>query len=63
MASSIALNIAQNQPNFELEPLEAQPSIFKNKLFSKTLDKPKDNPEILANYRTVTVKYLYPGCK
>jgi hypothetical protein len=61
-ATSIALNIAQNQPDFKLEDLEESLIIFKKKLFSKTLDPPKANPEKLENYRTVTIKCLYKGC-
>ena len=61
-ASSINLNKVQNDPKFKLEPLEAQPLIFRKGLFSKTLDDPKDNPEVLENYRTVTVKCLFQGC-
>jgi hypothetical protein len=60
--SSIKLNIQQNKANFELEPLEEQPPCFQFGYFSKTLDPPKDNPEDLNNYRTVTIKCLYPGC-
>ncbi|KAH6698255.1 hypothetical protein BKA61DRAFT_583415 [Leptodontidium sp. MPI-SDFR-AT-0119] len=57
------LNIAQNSPEFQLEPLEDQAPIFKKKLFSKTLDPPKEEPEKLENYRTVTIKCLYPSCR
>ena len=60
--TSIKLNIAQNYPDFELEPIEQQPLIFKKLLFSKTLDPPKENPELIENYRTVTIKCLYPNC-
>jgi hypothetical protein len=60
--TSIALNIRQNRPEFELEDLEDSPLIFKEKLFSKTLDPPKDNPDKIENYRTVTIKCLYKGC-
>ena len=57
------LNIAQNSLNFELEPIENQPIIFKKKLFSKNLDPLKDEPEKPENYRTVTIKCLYPSCR
>jgi hypothetical protein len=63
-ASAISkLNIAQNSPDFELEHIEGQPLIFKKMLFSKTLNPPKKEPEKPENYRTVTVKCLYPGCQ
>ena len=61
-ATSIALNIAQNKLTFKLEPIEFQSIIFKKKLFSKTLNSPKDNSEQLENYRTTTVKCLYSSC-
>jgi hypothetical protein len=61
--SSVALNIKQNRPDFALEPLDEQPPIFKFKYCSKTLNEPKDNPEDLEGYRTVTVKCLMQGCK
>ncbi|PVH67307.1 hypothetical protein DL98DRAFT_543220 [Cadophora sp. DSE1049] len=57
------LNIAQNHPDFKLEPIENQPLIFKKELFPKTLDPPNSNPEKPENYRTVTIKCLYPNCK
>ncbi|PVH70899.1 hypothetical protein DL98DRAFT_521383, partial [Cadophora sp. DSE1049] len=55
------LNITQNHPNFELELIEEQPLIFKRKLYSKTLNPPKSEPEKPENYRTVTIKCLYPS--
>ena len=58
-SSSITLNKAQNQLDFKLEDLEIAPNIFKYKLFKKTLDPAKENPE---ESRTVTIKCLYPGC-
>jgi len=61
--TSVALNIAQNSPDFQLEDLESSPNIFKKGLFSKTLNPPKENPENLNNYRTVTIKCLCSGCK
>ena len=63
-ANSISkLNIAQNYPNFALKPIEKQPLIFKNKLFSKTLDFLNSDPEKPENCRTVTIKCLYPNCR
>ena len=63
-ASSISkLNIIQNDPKFELESIENQSLIFRKKLFIKTLDPIKENPEKPENYRTVTVKCLYPSCR
>ncbi|KAH6714619.1 hypothetical protein BKA61DRAFT_575348 [Leptodontidium sp. MPI-SDFR-AT-0119] len=61
--SSIKLNLEQNQPTFQLEPLDEAPLIFKEKLFSKTLDTPKENPEDPKNYRSVTIKCLFIGCR
>jgi len=60
--SSITLNIWQNQSDFELKDLEDSSLIFKEKLFSKTLDPLKKKPKKLENYRTVTIKCLYKGC-
>jgi hypothetical protein len=59
----IRLNIAQNRPDFHLESIENQSIIFKNKLFLKQLDPPKDEPIKAENYRSVTIKCLYPGCR
>ena len=61
--TSITLNIRQNQPDFKLDELEDSPIIFKEGLFSKTLDPSKEVPEKLENYRTVTIKCLYKNCK
>jgi hypothetical protein len=61
--TSIALNIAQNSPDFQLEDLENSPIIFKKGLFSKTLNPTKENPEDINNYRTVTIRCLRSGCK
>ncbi|KAH7370261.1 hypothetical protein BKA65DRAFT_531945 [Rhexocercosporidium sp. MPI-PUGE-AT-0058] len=60
--TSITLNIRQNHPDFELENIEDAPLIFKEKLFSKELNPPKENPEKLENFRSVTIKCLYKGC-
>jgi hypothetical protein len=62
-ASSITLNIEQNSPDFELEPLESQSALFKYKYLSKTLDKAKEYPERIENFRSVTIKCLIKGCK
>ncbi|KAH6716507.1 hypothetical protein BKA61DRAFT_655233 [Leptodontidium sp. MPI-SDFR-AT-0119] len=60
--TSIALNIKQNSAEFELDPLDLQPPLFKFKYLLKTLDKAKPNPEKLEDYRTVTVRCLVRGC-
>jgi hypothetical protein len=62
-ATSIALNRAQNESDFELEPLEEAPPIFKKGFCSKTLDPPKSNSERIENFRTVTIKCLVKNCK
>jgi hypothetical protein len=56
--SSLALNICQNREDFELEPLDKQPPLFKFKYLSKTLDPLKDNLEDPRNYRIVIIKCL-----
>jgi hypothetical protein len=61
--TSVKLNILQNLEDFELEPISKQAPLFKFGYALKTLDPPKSNPEDLNNYRTVTVKCLYKGCK
>jgi hypothetical protein len=61
--TSVALNITQNSPEFKLKESENSPIIYIKKLFSKTLNPPKENPENIENYRTVTIKCLRPGCK
>jgi hypothetical protein len=61
--SSLKLNLEQNHPDFELEPLNEAPLIFKEKLFLKTLDPIKEHLENLQNYRTVTIKCLFKGCR
>ena len=55
--TAIALNRIQNQPDFEISSDEL-PTIFKNGLFSKTLEPPNPDP---TEPRLVTVKYLYKG--
>jgi hypothetical protein len=62
-STSIAKNIKQNAEDFELDPLELQAPIFRLKYLKKELEKRKSNPELLENYRTVTVTCLMPGCK
>jgi hypothetical protein len=62
-ATSIALNRAQNNSDFELEPIEEAPTIFKKGFYSKTLDPPKNNPEKVENFRIVTIKCLIRNCK
>jgi hypothetical protein len=57
------LVLAQNSPDFELEPLENQASLFKFKYLSKVLDPRHPNPVNLDDYRIVTVKCLIKGCK
>jgi hypothetical protein len=50
----------QNLPDFTLGPLENQPPLFKYKFLSKVLDPPnKDQVQL----RTITVKFLFNGCK
>ena len=61
--AAIKLNITQNDPNFALDAIETQALIFKKKLFSKVLDPIKENPQNINNYRTVTIKCLYPSCR
>ena len=56
------LVLAQNLPDFELEPLENQASLFKFKYLSKVLDPKHPNPVNLDNYCTVTVKYCRSTC-
>jgi hypothetical protein len=57
--SSINLNLAQNHPNFELKPLNEQPSLFKGGYLEKILDPIQENPE---DIRTCTIKCLVRGC-
>ena len=63
IATSIALNLDQNRIDFELEDLEEAPNLFRKGLFSKTLNPPKEHPENIENYRTVTIKCLFKNCK
>jgi hypothetical protein len=57
------LVLAQNSPNFELELLENQASLFKFKYLFKVLDPKHLNPIDLNDYRTVTVQCLIKSCK
>ena len=59
-SSLIALNLKQNSINFELEPIENQPPLFKYEFLSKVLDPPNDDP---MDLRTVTIRCLFTGCK
>jgi hypothetical protein len=56
------LVLAQNSPDFELELLENQASLFKFKYLFKVLDPKHPNPVNLDDFCTVTVKYLIKGC-
>ncbi|CZT08587.1 uncharacterized protein RCO7_08132 [Rhynchosporium graminicola] len=56
--TNIALNRAQNEPDFEIDP-DKLPIIFKKGLFSKTLEPPSKDP---TAPRLVTVKCFYKGC-
>ena len=59
MSSSITRqNIQQNQDNYTLD-LNSQPSIFKNGVFTKVLDSPKENKE---DFRTCTIICTYKYC-
>ena len=60
--ATIKLNLAQNHPDFELEPIENQVLIFKKRLFSKVLDPIKSEPEKPENYQSVTIKCLFSNC-
>ena len=57
--SFIKHNLKQNQLTFQLELLNEASLIFKKKLFSKTLDPLKENPENPKNYRSVIIKCLF----
>ena len=61
--TSLKLNLLQNQEDFKLELVLHQPPIFKFRYAEKILDPPKDNLEDLNNYRTVTIKCLFKGCR
>jgi hypothetical protein len=57
------LVLAQNSPNFELELLKNQASLFKFKYLSKVLNPKHLNPVNLDDYRIVTIKCLIKGYK
>ncbi|KAH9205865.1 hypothetical protein DL95DRAFT_397310, partial [Leptodontidium sp. 2 PMI_412] len=54
-------NIKQNAEDFKLDPLELQAPIFRLKYLKKELEKRKSNPELLENYRTITITCLMPS--
>jgi hypothetical protein len=59
-SSLVKLNLAQNHPDFKLEPIIQQATLFKFQLLKKTL-----NPiqEDLTQPRTYTIKCLVKGCR
>ena len=57
--SSIKLNLAQNSPDFILEPLEEQAPLFKFQYLKKTLNPIQEDPEETRMY---TIKCLVRGC-
>ena len=59
-SSSITLNLKQNSINFELEPIENQPPLFKYKFLSKVLD-PLNND--LMDLRIVIIRCLFTRYK
>jgi hypothetical protein len=59
-SSSIALNLKQNSIDFELEPIENQPPLFKYEFLSKVLDPLNNNP---MGLRTVTIRCLFTRYK
>jgi hypothetical protein len=59
LKQSIALNKAQNSPDFELEPLEKQKPLFKLGYLKRVLDPIKENPE---EVRTATITCEIRGC-
>jgi hypothetical protein len=58
--SSIKINLTQNRDDFELEPLEEQPPLYRFKYLQKILDPPQEDPE---DIRTYTIKCLVRGCR
>ena len=58
--TDIRTNLAQNQPNFQLPPIEQEPIIFKRGYFIKELDPIQENPSLP---RTIIVKCTYKNCK
>jgi hypothetical protein len=57
--SSTKINLAQNNPNFKLKPLDEQPPLFKKGYLKKILDLIQENPE---DTRTCTIKCLVRAC-
>jgi hypothetical protein len=57
--SSIKINLAQNDPDFKLKPLNEQPPLFKKGYLEKILDPIQENPE---ETRTCTIKCLVRAC-
>jgi len=57
--TDIRTNLAQNQPNFQLPPLEEEPNIFKRGYFIKELDPIQEDPNLP---RIVTIKCTYKNC-
>jgi hypothetical protein len=58
--SPIKLNIAQNQSDFQVKPLNEQPPLFKLGYLKRYLDPIKENPEEI---RTCTIKCNIRNCK
>jgi hypothetical protein len=56
--SSIKTNLTQNRDDFELEPLEEQPPLFRLKYLERILDPLQEDPE---DTRTCTIKCLVRG--
>jgi hypothetical protein len=57
--SLIKTNLAQNQPDFKLKPLDEQPYLFKKGYLEKILNPIQEDPE---EARTCTIKCLVRGC-
>ncbi|CZT10602.1 uncharacterized protein RCO7_14044 [Rhynchosporium graminicola] len=59
----LILLIIIKEPSRDLfSNLDTQPNIFRLGYYSKVLDPPKEDPSILENYRTITIKCLYRYC-
>jgi hypothetical protein len=58
-SKAIKVNIAQNNSDFKLEPLDQQVFFFKFELLKRTLNPIQEDPE---ETRTCTIKYLVRGC-
>jgi hypothetical protein len=57
--SSIKINLAQNDPDFKLKPLDEQPPLFIKGYLKKILDLIQEN---LEDTRTCTIKCLVRAC-